>query len=122
MARIDKTDSAIGMIRVEGGWSADAATTGEIDTPIGVGITTTGLLVKGAGNTGIVGISVRSKTFRREGDVGEFIRLGEIVEVTGLAAGSKVYAVPATGALSLTATDNILIGYTIEADRLVVTL
>lgn len=129
MARIDKTDSAIGMQRVEAGWAADAVT-GELDNVRGVGIDTTGKAVIGAGNTGVVGLSVRSKIFRRAGDVAEYISLGEIVEIEGLDAGTKYFVDPTTGELTADEDDgadptpvaNIPVGYTIEADRLVVRL
>lgn len=141
MARIDKTDSAIGMQRVEAGWAADAAT-GELDDVRGVGIDSTGKAVVGAGNTGIIGLSVRSKIFRRAGDIAEIISLGEIVEVEGLDAGTKYYA-DSDGLLTdepdagdgdpgdpsatppvfpTAATPHTYVGYTIEADRLVVKL
>lgn len=129
MARIDKTESAVGVQRVEAGWAADAASSGELDVPLGVGIDSTGKAVVGAGQTGIVGVSVRSKVFRRAGDLAEYLSLGEIVDVTGLDAGKKVYAVAATGVLTHAAdtgggspVNNTLVGYTIEADRLVVRL
>lgn len=123
MARIDKTDSAIGMQRVEAGWAADAAT-GELDNVRGVGIDTTGKAVVGAGNTGIKGLSVRSKIFRRAGDLAEIISLGEIVEISGLTAGTSYFCVPATGLLTADAAAgaNTPVGYTIEADRLIVRL
>lgn len=132
MARIDKTESSVGMQRSELGWKADAKATGELDTPVGVGIDSTGAVVLGAGNTGIVGVSVRSKTFRRAGDLAEYCSLGEIVECTGLAAGTVYYVEPDTGDITSDADDgavspevpipNIRIGYTIEADRLVIRL
>lgn len=120
MARIDKTESAVGMTRNPLGWAADAVT-GELDKPIGVGINSLGLEVKGAGTTGIVGVAVRSKIFRRKGDVAEHMSLGEIVECEGLEAGKGVYADAATGELSHTDTGT-RVGYTVEADRLVVRL
>lgn len=141
MARIDKTESAIGMQRVEAGWAADAAT-GELDNVRGVGIDSTGKAVVGAGNTGIVGLSVRSKIFRRAGDLAEIISLGEIVEIENLAAGTKYYC-DSDGELTAdadagdgdpgnasatppvfptAATPHTYVGYTIEADRLVVRL
>ena len=123
MARIDKTDSAIGMQRVEAGWAADAAA-GELDNVRGVGINTTGKAVVGAGNTGIKGLSVRSKIFRRAGDLAEYCSTGEIVEIEGLTAGTNYFVNPATGLLTDDAASgaNTPVGYTIEADRLIVRL
>lgn len=128
MARIDKTDSAIGMQRVEAGWAADAAT-GELDNVRGVGIDSTGKAVVGAGNTGVKGLSVRSKIFRRAGDLAEYCSTGEIVEIEGLTAGTNYFVDPATGLLTDEATtgtapvvNNTPVGYTIEADRLIVRL
>ena len=68
MARIDKTDSAIGMQRVEAGWAADAAA-GELDNVRGVGIDSTGKAVVGACTTGDMCLSARSKIVRRAGDL-----------------------------------------------------
>ena len=123
MARIDKTDSAIGMQRVEAGWAADAAA-GELDNVRGVGIDSTGKAVVGAGNTGVKGLSVRSKIFRRAGDLAEYCSTGEIVEIEGLTAGTNYFVAPATGALTADAGSgaNTPVGYTIEADRLIVRL
>lgn len=55
----------------------------------------------------------------RAGDVVDIMLQGQITDVTGLAAGSKIYAT-AAGDLTTTATSNTYIGYTVEATRLIV--
>jgi hypothetical protein len=51
---------------------------------------------------------------------------GEIVDLTlsdgttPVAAGTKVYAIPADGTLTVTASGNVYVGHTVEASRLVV--
>lgn len=47
---------------------------------------------------------------------------GEIVEVPGMTAGAAVYALAADGTLTATATSNFLVGWMIEADRMIVRL
>jgi hypothetical protein len=94
-------------------------------TPVAVGLDSTGKVVPGAGNTGIVGIVVLVKRHKKAGDVVDIMTHGQCLEVgdtgfTGRAAGIAVYAVPASGALTNVATANIKIGYMVESDRLVV--
>lgn len=118
MARIDKTESAIGVTR--GVLQADLLTS-DYDKVIGVGINASGRVVKGAGQSGVIGVIVPSKTARRQGDVVDIFGNGsEIVEFNG-AAGTVYYAAAADGAVSTTNTGT-RIGFTVEADRLVVTI
>lgn len=55
----------------------------------------------------------------RAGDIVDVMTAGEIVGVAGLAAGTKYYA-KSDGTLSATATDGALVGWTVEATRLIV--
>ena len=75
--------------------------------------------MKGGGNTGVIGVITLTK-LRVAGDIVDVMTDGEIVECEGLTAGTAYYAVPASGALSATATANKRVGHTVEADRLIV--
>lgn len=114
MARIDKTDSAVGVVRAPIAADFDEA---DFDTVIGVGIDSSGRVVKGAGNSGVIGVMIPGRTVHRVGQIGDIFKLGDIVECDGLAAGTKYYA-DAAGDLTTVNTDTY-VGYTVEADRLV---
>lgn len=115
MARIDKTDSAIGVFRAP----LNAAYTGAA-AAIGVGLNSSGRVVVGAGQTGIVGI-ICSPYDKAAGDVIDVMTAGELVEFGGDPA--TVYTANTTtgvitdDAASATQTP---IGFTVEGDRLVV--
>ena len=115
MARFDHVDSTIGIVRAPIDTNIAKA---DWDTVIGVGINATGKAVKGAGQTGVIGVAVPGRTVYRAGQVMDIMQKGDIVDVAGLAAGTKYYA-SAAGALTTTNTDTY-VGYTVEADRLVV--
>jgi hypothetical protein len=118
MARTDKTQSAIGVTRAVIDVDFDEA---DFDTVIGVGINASGRVVKGAGQTGIVGVVIPGRTVYRAGQIADIFGNGsEIVEVAGLAAGTAYFA-GADGVIDTTNTDTP-IGWTVEADRLVVTI
>jgi hypothetical protein len=55
----------------------------------------------------------------KAGQVVDCMTQGEIVDVPGLTAGSRIFTT-AAGALSTTATGNFQVGFTVEATRLVV--
>lgn len=115
MARIDKTDSAIGVVR---GRLAAAWVEGDINTLVGVGFNSSGLVVKGGGQTGIVGVVIpTNKWDLAVGTVVDVFTTGEVVECS-LAAGTQYYANATTGVVSSTNTGTP-VGYTVEADRLV---
>lgn len=118
MPRIDKTDSAVGVVRAALAADVDKADYGQL---IGVGLNGSGRIVKGAGNSGIIGILNPDHTRRKAGLVTDIFVLGDAVEVEGFTAGQKVYADEATGALSTTDTGTY-VGFTVEADRLVIRL
>lgn len=121
LARIDKTDSAIGVFRAP--LNADLAAD-DYDKVIGVGLNTSGRVVKGAGNTGIVGVIVPVKGTLAAGDIMDVLTTGEIVEVdqVSLTAGTAVTADTTTGAIGVTAASDTKrqIGHTVETDRIVV--
>lgn len=119
-ARLDKTESAIGVTR--GTLDADIA---EADwgKVIGVGIDADGLVVAGAGQSGVVGVIIADKTNYKAGMRCDIFGNGsEIVDVPSLAAGTVYYASNTTGLLSASATGATKIGFTVEAWRLVVTI
>jgi hypothetical protein len=75
------------------------------------------VVVGTAANSGYVGVFV-SHAVRAIGDIVDVMTDGEIVDVPGLAAGTKYYAA-ADGTLNTTNT-NPYVGHTVEASRLVV--
>jgi hypothetical protein len=115
MARIDKTDSAIGVFRAP----LNAAVTGGA-APLGVGINGSGRVVVGGGTTGIVGIMV-SPYDKGAGDPQDVLTNGELVEFGG-AAGTVYTANTTTGVISSAAKSatQAVVGHTVEADRLIV--
>lgn len=115
MARIDKTDSAIGVFRAP----LNAAYTGAA-AAIGVGINSSGRVVVGAGQTGIVGV-ICSPYNKAAGDIIDVLTFGELVEFGG-AAGTVYTANTTTGVISNGAASatQVPIGFTVEADRLIV--
>ena len=114
MARIDKTDSAVGVTRAP---IAANFAQADWDKVIPVGIDAQGRCVKGAGQSGIFGVVIPGRTVYRATQIADIFKLGEIVEVTGLAAGTKYYATDA-GALVTADEGNTYVGFTVEADRL----
>lgn len=121
--RVDKTDSAVGVVRGTLGFDVAVA---EYDTVIGVGIDADGLVQKGAARTGIVGVIVPTKVARRITDRVDIFKLAEVladpgdVDDLGLLAGTPYYVNDVTGALTDSATGSTRIGYTVEEDRLVI--
>lgn len=125
MARYDKYDPISGGFRapLAADW-ADA-----LGTPVGVGLDANGRVVPGAGATGVLGVvvidgqvnSTGTRTNNKfAGDVVDVMTAGEIVDNTGLTAGTVYYAVAATGVVTATAAGNVRLGHTVEAQRLVV--
>lgn len=97
---------------------------------MGVGLDASGRAVPGAGNTGVLGVVIidgqvgptGTRTNNKfAGDVVDIMTDGEIVDLTGLTAGTVYYAASADGAISVTATGGATrVGATAEAQRLVV--
>lgn len=134
MARVDKTESAVGVVR--GILAADLA--GNLaDTVIGVGLNASGLVVLGAGHTGIIGVMVPNGMYNgaemKAGKAVDIFKLADIVECAGLTAGTKYWIDGTTGALVAaiattgaapasgagTTAGSVYAGYTVEADRLI---
>lgn len=121
MARMDHVDSTIGTVRATLAADLDDSL---VDTVVAVGLNASGLAVVGAGaagsQTGTVGVVIPNPTNGlKAGDPVDIFKLGDIVDITGLAAGKKTY-LTAAGALTQTAAAGLVYaGYTVEADRLV---
>lgn len=124
-ARIDKTESSVGVVR--GTLNADIANT-EWNRLRAVGINSSGKVVLGAGQSGIVGIAIFDRTKYRAGSRVDIFKLGEAIltndstENSILLAGTRYTANTTTGVVSSAAATGtqISIGYTIEADRFVI--
>ena len=115
MARYDKYEPKGGGFR-----AALAADTLQADVGAvrAVSLDANGRVVIGtAGNSGFVGVIVQD-SMKKLGDVVDVMTDGEIVEMSGLTAGTKYYAASA-GTLNTTTT-NPLVGFTAEATRLIV--
>jgi hypothetical protein len=93
-----------------------------------VGLDASGRAVPGAGNTGVLGVVVidgqvgptgARTNVKFAGDVIDVMTDGEIVDCTGLTAGTVYFAAAADGAVSTTNTGTRL-GATSEAQRLIV--
>lgn len=137
MAKYDQVEPHVGIVRAPLAADLTVPASGEFG-PIAVSLDTNGRVVVGtAGNSGFVGVLVKNVPVipagrftagqivnnwmgARAGDVVDIMIQGQIVDCVGLAAGSQVYAVPATGVLNNVATGNVRVGFTVEATRLVV--
>jgi hypothetical protein len=102
---------------------SDAA---DLNKVFGVGLDANGRLVLGAGHTGIKGVIIYEQAVAA-GQAFDVMKRGEIVmfdvaplSVASPTAGTNYYVVPATGVVTATATNNVYIGHTVEAGRLVV--
>lgn len=89
----------------------------------GVGLDSSGRVVLGAGNTGVIGVMIAHGA-KAAGDFVDVMTDGEIVDLTALTAGTVYYANATTGALETTApatgVNKARLGYTVEATRMVV--
>lgn len=124
MARIDKYDPIDGGFRapIAADTNAHTGAIGGSNIPVGVGLDTSGRVVPGAGNTGIVGVLCLPRNVKA-GDIVDVMTDGEILEIGGT-AGTTYYINTTTGALETTApaagTNKPKAGHTVEAGRLVV--
>ena len=114
MPRIDKYESMTGGFRAPMGFTMVA---GDVEKILPVGLNASGAIVKGAGNTGVVGVICQTRILSA-GDIGDVMQDGEIVDCTGLTAGTRYYG-SAAGAVNTTNTDKPL-GWTAEATRMIV--
>lgn len=123
MARYDKYEP------MSGGFRAPLAADwleADLNKVFGVGLDAQGRVVKGAGNTGVIGALVLTKVVRAN-KVVDVMNDGEIVEMdvnhAGIVAGTNYYF-DAAGALTAAApgagVGGVRAGWTVEATRLVV--
>lgn len=86
-----------------------------------VGLDTNGRVVLGTGNTGIIGVLI-SHEAKAIGDYVDVMTDGEVVDATGLTAGTKLTGNTTTGAISngAASTTQVPVGFTVEATRIVV--
>lgn len=120
--RVDKSDPYSGTHRAR---LASAWLAADVGVPVGVGLDANGRVVKGAGNTGVVGILCLSKV-RNAGHPVDIIKRGELVGgaqvIVGTAAvAGTSYSISAAGVVTATAAGvRGTLGYTAEVDRLIV--
>lgn len=118
--RYDKYDPIAGGFRAA--LAADFAKTASTANGIGVGLDSSGLVVAGAGISGVIGVLCCTRDMKA-GDIVDVMTSGECVEaVSTIVAGTVVTADTTTGALGVTTASatKTPIGYAVEATRLVV--
>jgi len=131
MARYDKFDPIANGFRAHVAADYLDADLGKI---FGVGLDTTGKVVKGGGNSGVVGVlvvtckpgvvgaqkQISSVDVMQQGCVTDFgpSSAGLVPGTDFGVAGTKYYADPATGIVSTTAAGGVYVGTTVEPDRL----
>jgi hypothetical protein len=102
----------------------------DVGAPIGVGLNNAGQVVKGAGQSGIVGVLILTMA-RKAGEIADVMKFGEIVEFgvtiatpAGIgAAGTAYFADATTGVINATsATGKTEVGHTVEGSRLIVAI
>ncbi len=118
MARIDKYEPLSGGFRAP--LNADWLLA-DLNKACPVSLNGSGKVVKGtAGQSGFVGILVLTK-LRKANEVVDVMQDGEIVEMSGLAAGTKYWALAnGEGVTATQATGLRVVGWTVEATRLIV--
>lgn len=116
-ARYDKYEPKAGGFRAQLNADTSATTT----LPLGVGLNSSGKVVVGAGQTGVIGVVVLNKDMLA-GDVVDVMTSGEVVDCSGLVAGTAYTANTTTGVISSAAASatQTPVGFTAEATRLVV--
>lgn len=119
MARYDKYDPMVGGFRapLAADWEK-----GDVDALVGVGLNSQGQVVKGDGQSGVVGVLVLTKV-RKAGEIVDVMTSGEVIEFSG-SAGTVYTAAGADGAVAAltdpATAGTYRVGNTVEADRLVV--
>jgi hypothetical protein len=116
VARIDKYEPQTGGFRALLGFTPVA---GDLEKIIPVGLDANGRVVKGAGTSGVLGVLVPLTMLRNQGDAVDVAQDCELVECAGLTAGTRYFTNAAAGTVTTLNTD-IPLGWTVEADRLVV--
>lgn len=120
--RWDKTEPHGGSFRarLNADWLA-----ADIGVITGVGLNASGNLVKGAGNTGVIGVVCFSKAYKAGQAVdvvkrGEAVGGAQVIVGTAALAGTS-YSISAAGVVTAEAAGTRgTLGLTVEADRLVV--
>jgi hypothetical protein len=118
--RYDKYDPIAGGFRAA--LEADLAKIAATANGIGVGLNSSGLVVPGAGISGVVGVVCVTRDMKA-GDIVDVMTDGECVEaVSPIVAGTVITALTTTGALGVTAPDatHTPVGFAVEETRLVV--
>jgi hypothetical protein len=148
LARYDKVDSQVSVYRAP--LAANLALTNQGFGPVGVSLDANGrVVIGGPGQTGITGVLVKNMPQQAiagsvvltgvtapgamAGDIVDVMTYGEIVDITGLVAGTVYWADGTTGALVAagaagaqpgagagSTAGSRRVGYTVEATRLVV--
>lgn len=121
LPRIDKSDPKVGSFRaaLNADW-ADA----DVNKVFAVGLNSSGLVVKGSGATGVVGVVIRTKKGEKAGDVIDVHTAGELypfleTDGTPVAPGKKYYG-QANGAVDDTAVDgSVALGWATSDGRLI---
>lgn len=121
MARFDQYKTGF-RARLNADW-LDA----DVGVPLCCSLNASGRVVKGkaTGQPGLKGL-VALGMARKAGHPVDLMMDGEVLDVVDndvagtLAAGINIYAVPGTGALTITAASNLYIGFMVEIDRLIV--
>ncbi len=118
MARYDKYEPLSGGFRAA--LNADWLLA-DLNKIVAVSLNASGKVVKGtAGQSGFVGVVCLQKV-RNAGDIIDVMQDGEIVECTGLAAGTVYYAVATGEGVTATNASGLRrVGWTVEATRLIV--
>lgn len=123
MARYDKYDPISGGYRAQ--LNADLTATEDTGTgnPLMVSLNASGKVVVGAALATTPGRGVLCTTKNmKAGDVVDVMTDGEVVEMSGTAAGAIVTGVTTTGVTDDVAVDatHLAVGYTVESTRMVV--
>lgn len=126
MARYDKYNPKSGGFRAP--LAADFPS-GDLEKVIGVGLNSSGQVVRGAGNSGVTGVLVLTKAWKA-GTIVDVMTHGEIVEFGPTAgtpgtdfgvAGTSYFAASADGVINSTsAAGKTKVGHTVEGRRLIV--
>lgn len=121
MARFDKYEPNGGGHRAP---LAAAMNGADLEVIHAVGLDGNGRVVKGSGNTGVIGVLCLTKS-KNAGDIVDVMQDGDVVEATGLAAGTRYYGMAdgTTTDANMEAdgvTATVPLGWTVEATRLVV--
>jgi len=137
MSRYEQVEPHVGIVRAPLAANLTLNADGTFG-PIAVSLDANGKVVVGtAGQSGFIGVLVKNVPMipagrftaaqtinnwmgARAGDIVDVMIQGQIALTTGLGAGQQIFAIPATGVLTTTASGNVRVGFTVETDRLVV--